>query len=63
MEVVQNVEDKVKEVIDDSKEAKEVIEQTAVTIQHTTVQMASSGDEVKRNQLREKLHKWLSLSD
>ncbi|KAI0281935.1 hypothetical protein BGY98DRAFT_154239 [Russula aff. rugulosa BPL654] len=47
-----NVADKVMEVIHDGKEARQVIEQTANDV-----------DQVKQNQLRERIHSWLSPPD
>ncbi|KAI0281937.1 hypothetical protein BGY98DRAFT_154074 [Russula aff. rugulosa BPL654] len=47
-----NVDDKVMEVIHDGKEARQVIEQTANDV-----------DQVKQNQLRERIHSWLSPPD
>ncbi|KAF8487489.1 hypothetical protein DFH94DRAFT_28938 [Russula ochroleuca] len=49
---VKVVDDKVDEVIHDGKEAKQVIEQTANDV-----------DQMKQEQLREKIHRWLSPPD
>ncbi|KAH9977573.1 hypothetical protein BJV74DRAFT_149311 [Russula compacta] len=52
LKVAHRVEDKVAVLIDDGKEAKAIIQQTA-----------NNADEEKRRQLREKLQRWLSPPD
>ncbi|KAI0301669.1 hypothetical protein B0F90DRAFT_1950194, partial [Multifurca ochricompacta] len=56
---VTRVDEKVMVVINESKEAKLVAKETKVILQHA----ASTADQVKRNQLRQDLRRWLSPPD